>query len=92
MRQLAAAEVEGEAAQMAFTPVISNHTSTGYEVNIEFDNPTAMSIGGTASMSMGIKEVSVFKSLQTLEPMNSNSFSAGKPELGGGLPPIIDDP
>lgn len=92
MRLLAAAEVEGDAAKMAFVPVISDHNSTGYAVNVEFDNPEALSIGGSAKLSMEIKEVSVFKTLKTLKPMDSKSFDAGKPELGGGLPPIIADP
>ena len=41
---------------------------------------------------MEIKEVSVFKTKATLKAMDSNSFEGGKPELGGGLPPIIEDP
>lgn len=41
---------------------------------------------------MEIKEVSVFKNLKTLKALDSNSFDGGKPELGGGLPPIIADP
>jgi hypothetical protein len=89
---LAAANIEGEAAQLTFVPIISDHNSTGYAVNVEFDNPSALSVGGTAELSMEIKEVSVFKTKATLKAMDTNSFDAGKPELGGGLPPIIDDP
>ena len=43
-------------------------------------------------MNMGIKEVSVFKSLKTLKSLDKNSFADGKPKLDGGLPAQIDDP
>ena len=91
-RRLAAAELEGEAAKMAFVPVINEHNSTGYSVALEFDDPAALSIGGAAELDMEIKEVSVFKTKATLTAMDAASFESGKPEIGGGLPPIIADP
>ena len=48
MRMLAAANIEGEAAKLTFVPVISGHNETGYAVNVEFDNPSELSVGGTA--------------------------------------------
>ena len=72
---------------MAFVPVISSHNSTGFEVNIEFENPKKLSVGGSAKMKMEIKEVSVFKSLKTMKSLDKNSFAGGKPKLDGGLPP-----
>ena len=91
-RRMAAADIDGEAAKLTFVPVISDHNSTGFAVQVEFDNPAALSVGGTAGMKVDVKEVSVLKSAATLEAMDSNSFESGKPQLEGGLPPQIEDP
>ena len=64
---------------MAFTPIISGHNETGYNVEIAFDDPAQLSIGGKASLSMEILETSVFKSLETLKPLDESSFADGKP-------------
>ena len=89
---LAAAEIDGDASKMSFVPKISVHNATGFNVEINFDNPEEMTVGGAAALNMEIKEVSVFKTLATLKPMDDTSFDAGSPELEGGLPPLIDDP
>lgn len=41
---------------------------------------------------MEIKETSIFKSAKDLKSMSKDSFEGGKPELGGGLPPLTTDP
>ena len=47
-RMLAATDVEGDARTMAFSPKINGHNSTGFSVKVEFDDPEAMSVGGSA--------------------------------------------
>ena len=36
---LAAAEIDGDASKMSFVPKISVHNATGFNVEINFDNP-----------------------------------------------------
>ena len=87
-----AEELEGDAKSMGFSPSIPRHNSTGYSINIDFDKPEFLNIGGTAELQLHIKEVSLFRSLKTLKPLDESAFVSGKPELRGPLPPIIDDP
>lgn len=72
---------------MAFIPAVRSHGGKKLVMNMTFDDPEYLSIGGTAQMGMEIKETSLFKSAETLESMTKDSFKGGKPELDGGLPP-----
>ena len=76
---------------MAFTPIISSHNETGYNVDIAFDDPVQVSIGGIAYLTIKILETSVFKSLETLKPIDESSFAGEEPKMGGVLPPMVSD-
>ena len=71
---------------MSFIPAVISHGPEKLTMNMTFADPAYMSIGGAANMGMIIKEVSLFKSAETLESMNKDSFDKGVPELAGGLP------
>ena len=90
-RRLAEGKIEGEADKMAFVPAVQSHGGKKLVMNMTFDDPEHLSIGGTAQMGMEIKETSLFKSAETLESMTKDSFKGGKPQLNGGLPPQIAD-
>ena len=38
-----------------------------------------------------MKEISVFKSKKTMKSLGPGSFAEGKPNLDGGLPPMVAD-
>lgn len=61
-------------------------------MNLEFDEPEKLSVGGKATVNVGIDNVSAIKSAETSKSLNEDSFEGGKPDLGGGLPPIETDP
>ena len=44
-----------------------------------------------AGIKMRIKEVSIFKTRETMEALSKKSFLNGVPELSGAVPPIITD-
>ena len=48
-------------------------------------------MGGEAGIDMQIKEVSIFKTKETMKSLSKDSFKGGKPEIGGALPPVIAD-
>lgn len=80
-------EESDEPNKLAFTPILESHNATDIDVTIEFDNPSQLSIGGSAQMCMEVKETSIFKSAKNIKSMSKDSFEGGKPELGGALPP-----
>jgi hypothetical protein len=76
---------------MAFRPVVSSHTEGGLKMGLEFDNPEEMSMKGTASVKMKVKELKLFKSKKTMKALDRNTFKEGEPNLGGEVPPIVSD-
>jgi hypothetical protein len=40
---------------------------------------------------MSIKEVSIFKTKESMKSLSKDSFKGGVPEIDGALPPIISD-
>jgi hypothetical protein len=88
--RLLAATDEGS-ANLSFKPVVTEHTSEGIKIEIQFDNPEELSTTGNAEISMKIKAVSIFKTKADMTPLSKDSFKGGVPELGGAVPPIITD-
>ena len=91
-RMLKEGSIEGEADQLGFTPKVVTHSGKEIKIEIIFDDPKKMTMGGTANLGMEIKDSSIFKSAKTLISVSKDSFEGGKPELKGELPPIIDNP
>ena len=91
-RILEEGSIEGEADKLGYTPKVVTHSGKEVKIEIVFDDPKKMTMGGTADLGMEIKEPSIFKSAKTLSSMSKDSFEGGKPELQGELPPIIADP
>jgi len=48
-------------------------------------------MGGEANIKMDIKEVSIFKTKETMKSLSKNSFKGGDPKIDGALPPVIAD-
>ena len=40
---------------------------------------------------MSIKEVSIFKTKETMKSLSKDSFKGGIPEISGALPPVVAD-
>ena len=40
---------------------------------------------------MNVKEVSIFKTKETMKSLNKDSFKEGVPKIKGDLPPIISN-
>lgn len=85
-------ELKGEASKLSYTPRITIHSAKQVQIKIEYDDPAQVSIGGSASVGMEIKEPSIFKSAKTLKSMSEESFDGGKPQMKNEVPPIINDP
>ena len=66
---------------MGYTPKVVTHSGKEVKIEIVFDDPKKMTMGGTADLGMEIKEPSIFKSAKTLSSMSKDSFEGGKPEL-----------
>ena len=84
--------IEEDVSKMFFTPKITNHNETCIAVNLVFETPEELSIGGRASVAIQIKENSVLKSKKTLKPIDSSSFRGKVSELNKVFPPLIHDP
>jgi hypothetical protein len=48
-------------------------------------------MSGDANINMDIKEVSIFKTKETMKSLSKNSFEDGNPEINGALPAVISD-
>jgi len=60
-------------------------------MEINFDCPEMLSMSGAAQINMDIKEVSIFKTKETMKSLSKSSFKEGTPVINGALPPIISD-
>jgi hypothetical protein len=65
---------DNDSAKFSFKPVVKEHTSEGIKIGIEFDNPGELSTTGNAEISMVIKEVSIFRTLEDMTPLEKASF------------------
>ena len=90
-RLLQEVEEESEAQKLSFKPNVIIHSDTKIKINLEFDNPDYLTVGGLASIELFIKEVSIFKSATTLKPLDMASFEKGVPKMIMEVPPIISN-
>ena len=71
--------------------MVTSHTSAGIKILIVFDDPAQLTMGGEAGIIMSIKEVSIFKTKETMKSLSKDSFKGGVPEISGALPPVVAD-
>ena len=71
--------------------MVTSHTSAGIKISIVFDDPAQLTMGGEAGINMSIKEVSIFKTKETMKSLSKDSFKGGVPLISGALPPVVAD-
>jgi hypothetical protein len=87
MRHLGEAGTEAQA--LAFSLVVTEHTSRGIAIQTVFDNPGAVSALGNDKMTFVVKEPSVFVSAETLESLDAKDLDSTPIEKV--MPPQIVD-
>ena len=76
---------------IAFSPIIDVHSSRLIGISLRFEDPSFLSVGGVAFLSLLVKEPSLFKSAKSLKPLDASSLVSGKPLYKEELPPLIAD-
>ena len=81
-----------EAAKLAFTIEVSEHSSRAIKVRANFAQPGAVSALGPDEFSFKVKELSLFKSVANPKKvLDKNSFPGGEPSISKAAPPMIKD-
>ena len=70
---------DDDANRMSFKPFVAEHDEYGMLVHIQFDDPNSMSVMGEGSVNLKIKELSIFKTKETMTSLTTEAFRDGQP-------------
>jgi hypothetical protein len=68
------ANYDDDAGRMSFKPLVADHDEFGILVHLEFDNPETVSVMGEGTVDLKFKELSVFKTKETMRSLTADAF------------------
>lgn len=66
-----------EAERMKFYPEVNNHNEDSFSIDLIFENPKTIEIGGKATIIIEILDPTIFKSSLNFDELTKDSFENG---------------
>ena len=80
-------ELQYDVDKMVFYPKVVNHDAKDITIELNFENPDSVSIGGRVILMVEILETNIFKNAETFEEISKYQIENGKSKFFYDLPP-----